>query len=529
VNNTDYIIFGDSSSIRDKGLYCLHEKYFWPVSENDFSEFYKFMYYEYIKIVKDENNVEINDIAAVEFSFISQLLQIFHYNYVREYSSIHNIEFLVGKESKELIDPNWDNIRHYYSKLTFPHGKVIRIIRRLIRNIVFNKSLPFMQIIYGLFSKPNFVSIGSMNQVKKDFIIQQDKFYNHVDWPDLLDVGNTFSDKKIYEFRELFVNNIIDPYLAKLREHNSFFIKNIDFNKIRNTWSERIFDAYSLYSSLKKSAISTEILITEMSKPLNKLITVAYQKTDCEVYCFHHGHNAAFKINELGFSINIAHCRNLIVPTNGIKTRYQKHYSNVNRITNTCTKFISVNSKKMYDTYLNNITNVVDKVDTIMIIGYPCHCNRYINSKGLFFKQQIDLEYQIISILRSQNKRIIYKAHPDRLAEVKGIFDDLVDNIITDSFENVWQEADLLIFTYSETTTFGYSLITNIPIILLDFDEDTRDFDDLQLIDKRIIRIPAKVGDNTQVSFDSMLLIEAVAQSEYRISYDYIKEVYGYS
>ena len=110
--------------------------------------------------------------------------------------------------------------------------------------------------------------------------------------------------------------------------------------------------------------------------------------------------------------------------------------------------------------------------------------------------------------------------------DLNGLFDHLVDDIVVDSFENVWQKADLLIFTYSETTTFGYALTTNLPIDLLDSEEDMRDADDVELIDSRIIRVPSRIGADTRIYFENDKLIKAIAQSNYDIAYDYVKDIY---
>ncbi len=527
MNNINRVILGDTSAVRDKGLSYLHQNYFWPVSDDDFSDFSRFLYDEYMDLVKNENNIEISNIATVEFSFIAQLLQIFHYNYVREYSSEKRFELIVGKESQEFLNPNWNSIKHYYSRLSYPYSDIVRMIRRFVRNIVFNKHLSFIQIFNGLLFGSDEISVGSNDSLKKDFISNQNKFFDHVDWPYLMKSDTVVPDKKILEYRNYFVNNIIDPYLQKLKECDSLFVKNIDFDNIKNVWSTRISEAYLLYLNLKSSSVSSKLLITEISKPINKLITVAYQSKGCEVYGFNHGHESAIKISKLVFSTNIAQCRNLIVPTNGTKARYQKHYSKTCGVMEVSTRFISVHSKRMYKIYLKNIENKLnDDINTIMIMGYPCNSNRYLCSKGLFFYQQLDLEYQIISILKEKNKRIIYKAHPERLSEIKGLFDHLVDDIVVDSFENVWQKADLLIFTYSETTTFGYALTTNLPIVLLDAEKDMRDLDDMKLLDKRVVRICTEVNRNTQINFNKKTLIRAITQSNYEISYDYVEAVY---
>ena len=161
-----------------------------------------------------------------------------------------------------------------------------------------------------------------------------------------------------------------------------------------------------------------------------------------------------------------------------------------------------------------------------MIMGYPCNSGRYIGHRGLFFYQQVDLEFRLISLLKSKNKRIIYKAHPDRLEEVESVFNGIVDEIITEPFERVWNKADLLIFTYTSTTTFGFALTTNLPIVLLDSEEDMRDADDVELIDSRIIRVPSRIGADTRIYFENDKLIKAIAQSNYDIAYDYVKYIY---
>ena len=301
----------------------------------------------------------------------------------------------------------------------------------------------------------------------------------------------------------------------------------VDFEQITEAWSTRALEAYLLYTRFKSFVKSSELLITEISKPIGKLITVSYQSSGCQVYCFHHGNDVVATIQSQAFSMNISQCNKFVTPTSGIASRHKKHYSNVNRISSSCTEFLSVNSRKMYDLYLNNTNNSINKhVETVMLIGYPFNTNRYVGGRGLFFYQQVDLEYRLISLLKSENKRVIYKAHPERLKEIEGVFDTVVDEIIVEPFEGVWNKADLLLFTYSSTTTFGYALTTNIPIILLDSECEMRDQDDMYLLDKRVSRVFANISHNTRINFDKKSLVNAITRSTDSISFDYVKDIY---
>ena len=69
----------------------------------------------------------------------------------------------------------------------------------------------------------------------------------------------------------------------------------------------------------------------------------------------------------------------------------------------------------------------------------------------------------------------IYKAHPDRIIEIGSLMNDYADECDNNKFENVWNKADALIFTYCTTTTFGFAIITPLPIVLLN--EITTDWD----------------------------------------------------
>jgi len=526
MKNIDNVILGDMSIVRDKGVSYLNKNYFWPVSEDEFLDFSKFMHDEYINVSKQTSNSELNDIATVEFSFVKQLLQIFHYNYVKKYAEKNSLELITGKDSEELINPNWNKIKSYYSGLEFPRNKLLRVIRRIARNILFNSHVSFIKIVQGILFGSNRISVGSNDQIKREFIRKNKVFYDHIDWPELLD-KNTKILNNHNDFKDLFLNKIINPYFEKLRKHNSFFVKDIDFVKITEVWSTRVFEAYLIYSKLKSSVDSSELLLTEISKPIGKLITVAYQSKGCKVYCFHHGNDAVLTIQNQTFSSNESQCYKFVTPTSGIADRYKRHYSNVPRISKSYTEFFSINSRLMYDLYLYNARRHIDKnTETIMLIGYPFNSTRYVGGRGLFFYQRIDLEYRLINFLKSKNKSVIYKAHPDRFDEVNGVFNDIVDEIIVEPFEEVWSKADLLLFTYTSTTTFGYALTTNAPIVLLDSDSEIRDQDDMALLDRRVNRVPANISHDTRINFDKESLVNAITRSTDSISFDYVKDIY---
>ena len=510
----------DLSFIRNHGIGVLDHGYFWPVSENEFHEFSKYIFNEYQDLLLISNDDKLISIGLVETSFVNLLVQIFHCNYVKNYAKINNFDLTIP-DFNDYLKPNWQEIGAQYKKYKFPHGKSVRLIRSIVKYFIFNSK---RNILLNIFSrKGKCISIGSSSKLKEKFINNNNLCCSYYDFPDLFsnDLKSESNSLLVDKFEKEVINKLFD----KIIQINSNFSLDFDFNEARLSWIRRFKDAAALYDSVKVPKKCKTLLITESAKPYHKIIINSMQKQGVHVYGFHHGNDTVAKISKQGFSANIAQCRNLVVPTDGIKARYDKHYSDTYRITNFSTKFISINSDTMYQEYLNNMSNKYNS-DTVMIMGYPCECTRYSDCRGLFFKQQVDLEYQIISILKRKNKRVIYKAHPDRLREIKEVFNCIVDDILITPFEETWDKAGLLIFTYSETTTFGYALTTNLPIILLDSEEDMRDAHDIKLLDTRVIRIPTNISENTQINFNKERFVKAVNQKNYNISYKYIEEIY---
>ena len=94
----------------------------------------------------------------------------------------------------------------------------------------------------------------------------------------------------------------------------------------------------------------------------------------------------------------------------------------------------------------------------------------------IVFHYKLKLQINILKKLKKMGYYTIYKAHPDRIIEIGSLMNDYADECDNNNkFENVWNKADALIFTYCTTTTFGFAITTPLPIVLLN--EITTDWD----------------------------------------------------
>jgi len=494
------------SVIRGSGLESFVDNYFWPVSDNDFHDFIELINREYVDLSLRMENDFMFDIAMIELSFFSQLENIFHYNYVKEYSKDNNVELVFGDESKEFLYPDWSEYSNYYTKLKFPHGLLIRLLRRISRNVIFNKHLPVKKYIFGFFSKPKVVSIGSQDNLKKHYLKNKQEFCNYVDWPDL--IGSNIKNKKSKELHEKIVINLLLPFMEILKDNDSLFVRNFNFDELELAWRKRFYDITNIYINTINSDKVETLLVTEAGKPVSKLIAMAYQRSGKDVYCFHHGHDFAIKAQNIAHQRTVSHCKNFIVPSGDIADQYLNIYSKLPLEKRTNTKYISLDIES-YDNHINNSKEQNNSIKSVMIMGYPHNSTRYTDEKGLFSIFKIDLEYRLIRFLKDKGYRVIYKAHPDRLKEVSGVFNDFVDEIVSEPFEDSWKKADAFIFTHTGTTTFGYSLSLGKRVVLINLEKCLLTIDEKHI--ENVFRVvPAKIDTNNRIKFNKKILLSAL-------------------
>ena len=174
------------STIKENDIASFCQNYDWPVSYVEFNRFSEFIHNKYIDLALDIVDDNLFDIVIVELSFIHHLIQVLHYNYVKEYSVIHNVKILHSNESNYLFEPNWRNLADFYSSPKPSFGKIKRLIRRMVKNIVFNRKLSIFNTLKSLNSKNRAISIGSMSPLKMEFILSKGVYADHCDYFDII-------------------------------------------------------------------------------------------------------------------------------------------------------------------------------------------------------------------------------------------------------------------------------------------------------------------------------------------------------
>jgi len=497
-------IIADISVIRDKGIGFLKGSENWPVAEEEYQEFSKYMYQQYESLMFELEG-SLFDLALIDYKFQGALLKIFHYNYMKNYAQKHNIEILYGSDSQNYLKPDWKEIGKSYSSLTSCHSKLTRVVRRVIKNIIFNRHLPIYKVIYMFLSRKNYIFFGSSSNLSRKYIVKNKICCDYQDAYDVLDFNANSEGLSSQSYQDI-MDRLISPYLKKLKADQPVFLEGIDVQDMELCWGNRFKGIIPAYMNIIDSNNSNKFLITEVASAMHRILSIGYQRIGCKVFGFHHGGDFSATILSQMHKGSMTHCKNIIVPTQGIADQYKKVYSCLKLEEVVGTKYHPVNSSKSL--YKNPIISKSNKkIKNVMLVGFPMNCDKKTDERGLFFFPKISVEYKILTMLKDLKLNTLYKAHPDRRDEVDGVFNNLVDKVIYDSFESSWKKADVFIFTHTSTTTFAYALSTDRKIVLIDIDTNLVDKKLRKELGKRVDYVPATIDSgSTLIRFDEKKL-----------------------
>lgn len=409
-------------------------------------------------------------ILIIEVRFLNFLIQVLHYNYVKNFAYKNKIKTHYSNLSKSLLNPDWGKLSKFYKNYSYPYNKFQRLIRSFIKMIYFNRHLPMYKIFINFFKYKKNISLGSFDFIKKSFIFKTNNFYKHIEWIDLVEKGlkKNIDKKALDEKVNKVITNVIEPTLFKIFSDNNIkkFSIGLSLTDITKAWVIRIRSLYEMQMGLSQLKPINQLLITECGNPFHKLIASSIKK-NANVINFSHGNESGLIDKEWTnfylFSISDYYICEKKYTTNLFKNYLKKNpYLHAKEKI----KFDSIEPKQA--SYKTKVRALNNKSDKIMIMGFPMNVKRYTDEAYLFFHYKLRLELHLFNLLKKTDYKVSYKAHPDRLRELGKLYQGLKVQVLKDKFENIWHKADVLIFTYTSTTTFGFALSCPVPIVLIE-------------------------------------------------------------
>ena len=165
----------------------------------------------------------------------------------------------------------------------------------------------------------------------------------------------------------------------------------------------------------------------------------------------------------------------------------------------------------------------VNKIKKIMVVGavVEYHFNSIDTEYHTFSFLYNDI--QLIKILKKAGYYTIYEPRPDTMHETYGIFEKYADDVLKGKLEDVYNRADCLIFSSPYSNAFGFSLLSNKPIVLINVEGYLWYPRAFELIKKRCRIVEAYSADG-RIVFDEKELVKAVELSLNNIDYEILYE-----
>ena len=439
-------IYADIQSlVKNKKNYIASKISDWPINEIKFKKFYTDVLSNYENLIKTKKKTT-GELLLSDFKFLMNLIDYVHYFSVflkskENLIKVVNFKKVISKQRNKLF-------ANIHDQKKYQENHSILKIKKMLKNY-----------LYANNNKRKVLVFGSKTKNLERFIKrkQERPIYNYQQL--------FFSKKNLNKkTKKIFIKNIDYFFLKVEKSAKNYFKVNIDLKDIKFDWIKKISKLNDDYLYVVNSPYIksfSKIYFTDDVQVNHRLISSAAQSIGVDTYKFDHGNNSYFKENKLNkfFLSNYKYhvCEN----KNSFELLKKIYKNNKDFLGSSNILFQNIPFKKKIKKNLNK------NIKKIMLMGFPMTTNRYMGSEDLFWYNEFLLELEILKSLKKKGYKILYKIHPSVIGW-EHIFKEYVDEIIYENFEKCWQKADLLIFSHIGSTTFAYSLSTNIPVILFD-------------------------------------------------------------
>jgi hypothetical protein len=462
----------------------------WPVSDQEWFGLSE-MAFDRFEAVYQAVDGQAADLLLADFGFLYHLLSQAHL-------------LLAGQRAgAEAPGLDWDGLAREFSR-PIQAGAALRL-RSLAKNLVYNSRTGAVAVASWLLGSRRVLGLGSMTAIKSGFLARRGGAVDHRYLEEVLAGRQGAGETPAKESARALAQSV-----AELVE--SAWGVRLDADAAARAWGARLGDLAGCARALNaRGRFPAELYVSDVAHPLVKLVCLCAARAGSRVAGFSHGNDIGMLSYRVYSYIEPSHFQDFYLPTANAAANVADKYALSGMPTSNPVRFLSADSR--------NYARLVEQCakaplpgagNRVMLMGYPMNEYRYLDDVGAYSRIRLEMELRLVDDLRAQGFSVIYKGHPDRRAEVLGIFDGRVDHIEFSPFEQVWSSADALLFTYPGTTTFGYALCTNRPIVLLDHVRQQWNPRVRQDLARRCAMVPASFDERNRIVYSLGELAEAL-------------------
>jgi hypothetical protein len=139
-----------------------------------------------------------------------------------------------------------------------------------------------------------------------------------------------------------------------------------------------------------------------------------------------------------------------------------------------------------------------------------------------------DWQLRLLRHLRRSGYRVFVKPHPSTRTNIpQACLDELKVEVLRENFEDVYDRADILLYDYTLTTTFGSGLRTDRHVVLIDFGYSKLPDSIWAKLDKRVARINGWFDEQNQAQVEWAELTRSINSGRAEADNSYVRDVLG--
>lgn len=508
----------DLDSVAASGLAAWPDGFTWPVSEAEFGQLLDTVWAAYGELLAGLP-ATAQDVLLADVGLVGLLIQHLHAR-LAEGRCRDGDRVLYGQSAMPFFRPDWEQVAKAFRQTSAPGGRLRVRLRGLAKRLAYNRHLPWPQRAIG---SANAWAIGGRNALRDDYQAQHRLFCRYPSAELLASHAQPSTGADVAALRGP-LSTFLDRLDGVARDLGGL---PIDRDRIVCSWLARLEDLAAAYHHVcGRSDLPQLLLLTNGGLALNRVIALAARRRGTQVVGFSHGNEAgAVSLRNLAFT-EFAPCDAYVCMSPASARQYQDGYrqSPLRRLREVT--FTSVSTRRYLDLVRNaERHSVAGPMRTVMLIGYPMTPIRYQGGGGVYLPFQLDVQLRLCRAIRRFGFEIIFKAHPEAPVAADRLFEEVGAEVVRAPFETSWQRADAFLFSYAQTTAFGFAVCTNRPIILLDVAGLAWNMEPYALLRQRCRMVPAAFAEDNHLRFDESRLLAALKAASTPADLSYVSEM----
>jgi len=498
----------DIFALKSIGIDAWRSRVFWPVSDAEYSELANLVLDEFDRVLVRLDPGDSN-LLLCDSTFAAFLIKHFHALLVQARIRQMGAELMIGRV-QQAYRPDWEVLQ---VPLVLERRSSVRWkmrLREFVKGVAFSSSRPVTERLKSAFGTSDYVCVGSYGKLLERYLAEKTQSSCAYMYPQSFigesDVSPMPSPNSKMEDA---VRMLLENLNGEIRER---FDLEFDVFGAASCWVRRIEFLRGVEHAIRaKARMPRQLFCTEPASSMHKLLSKVVLEAGGRVTAFAHGNDPGLLMNRMTGYVQMSLCSEFVCPS----ARSTELYRDVLSLTSIGqlheVEYVSLSENQFQDWHLQfGREGNATPPKSVMVIGYPMNPTRYVLSQGDFFLFQLDLELQILRCLRRMGLRTIYKMHPDRIDEARGLFETECDEVMVSPFETVWSAADAFVFPCTTSTTFGFALCTPRPIVVVDVPGlkwNPRVYPGLS---RRCRMVPASITPENRLLLDQVALIAAL-------------------